>query len=174
MQDDYQESFSIDDINNFPSVVDRFYEKYRYNYQKGETVEEHLILLHSNGIVLVQLAATHPAFSKGIAEIGYNVGQLDRSNNEVKGKSKRGGLILQEKTQLAVVKCKDGSEYKVVSCLPGKLVEVNKGLLENPELLKREGDGYIAIILARQDVVKAHKVKWEKIETSSPTKLETI
>lgn len=169
MEDDYHENFTSDDIQNFPSVVDRFYERFCYKYQKGDTVEEHLILAHSNGIVLVQLAASHPAFAKGITEVGYNVGQLDRSTNEVKGKSKRGGLILQEKTQLAVVKCKDGSEYKVVSCLPGKLVEVNKGLLENPELLKKEGDGYIAIILPKQDVLKSHKVKWEKIEAPTIT-----
>lgn len=160
MKDDYHESFSSDDILAFPSVVDRFYEQFLYKYQKDE---DHLVLAHSNGIVLVQLAPKHPVFKSGIAEVRYDVGQIDRSNNEVKGKSKRGGLVLQERTQLAVVRGKDGHEYKVVSCLPGKLVEVNKGLLENPDLLKSEGDGYIAIILPKQDVLKKEKVKWEKI-----------
>lgn len=163
MIDDYHENFTTEDVQNFPCVVDRFYEKYRYNYKKGETIEEHLVLVHSNGIVLIQLAPSHPAFAKEIIEVGYNVGQLDRSSNEVKGKSKRGGLILQEKTQLAVVKCKDGSEYKVISSLPGKLIEVNKALIENPEMLKKEGDGFVAIILPKIDVLKAHKAKWEKI-----------
>lgn len=169
--EDHQDSFNSDDIQNFPSVVDRFYEKFRYNYQKDE---DHLILAHSNGIVLVQLSPSHPAFKAGISEVGYNVGQMDRSNNEVKGKSKRGGLVLQERTQLAVIRTKDGAEYKVVSCLPGKLVEVNKGLLEDPELLRKEGDGFIAIILPKQDVLKSHKVKWEKIGSPTHANLETV
>ncbi|XP_063708278.1 protein Abitram [Culicoides brevitarsis] len=160
MKDDYHESFTADDIQNFPSVVDRFYEKFRYSYQ---TEENHLVLAHSNGIVLVQLCPEHPVFQSGIAEISYDVGQVDRSNNEVKGKSKRGGLVLQERTQLAVIRSKDGKEYKIVSPLAGKLVEVNKSLAENPDLVRKEGDGYVAIILPKQDVLKKEKVKWEQI-----------
>lgn len=171
MKDDFHESFTSDDIQKFPTVVERFYEKFLYNFQQEE---DHLILAHSNGIVLVQLSPSHPAFKSGIVEVDYNVGQMDRSNNEVKGKSKRGGLVLQERTQLAVVRTKDGSEYKVVSCLPGKLMEVNKGLLENPELLGKEGDGYVAIILPKQDVLKSHKVKWEKIGSPINSNLETV
>jgi hypothetical protein len=143
-------------VDNHPSVVDRFFTRF-YRPKPGRTDEDHLVLFHSNRICLVGLAPTHIAFKKGIKSINYDIGNLDRSKNEVKGKGKKGGMILQPTSCLALVKCLDDSEYKVDSCITGKLIETNSRLDGNIEKLSVEGDGYVAIILPKPEHCDALK-----------------
>lgn len=65
--------------------------------------------------------------------------------------AKRGAMNLQSTSSIAIIKCHDNSEYKIFSCVPGKLVEVNERLLTNVDLLKKEGDGYIAVVLPKPE-----------------------
>lgn len=134
----------------FPSVVDRYFKKFYFKPNKSEN-EDHLVLFHSNRVCLIGLAKSHIAFTKGITNINYNIGNCDRSQNVVKGKHKKGGMNLQQSTVLAVVTCQDGSEFKVVSCVQGKLIEVNNHLEHDLEKLKTEGEGYIAIALCKPE-----------------------
>lgn len=60
-------------------------------------------------------------------------------------------MNLQCTSSIAIIRCLDNSEYKIFSCVPGKLVEVNERLLTNIDLLKKEGDGYIAVVLPKPD-----------------------
>lgn len=148
-----------------------------FNREKptGEN-EDHLILYHSNRICMIGIAKSHVALSKGVESISFDIGNCDRSKNEVKGKHKRGGLNLQPTTTLAILKCKDGSgeimffslsctqslnfeflEYKVASGIFGTLLETNDRLAGNLEKLSEEGYGYIAIAYTKPD--KCDKVK---------------
>lgn len=75
----------------YPSVVDRYFT--RFFYQKPSETgdnEDHVVLFHSNRLCLIGLAKSHVAFTKGIESINYNIGNSDRSLNQVKGKHKKG------------------------------------------------------------------------------------
>lgn len=79
--------------------------------------------------------------------------KIDRSKNTVKGKGKKGGMILQADSTLALLAAKTGEVYKVPSCVRSKLVEVNTEVSEHPELLANlpEGEGYFAIVLPKPE-----------------------
>lgn len=136
----------------YPSVVDRYFTRY-YHQRKSANGdnEDHLVLYHSNRLCLVGLAKSHIAFSKGIVSINYKIGNSDRSLNVVKGKHKKGGMNLQPDTALAIVTCKDGSEYKVVSCMTGRLIETNERIEKDVSKLSIEGDGYVGVIMCKQE-----------------------
>lgn len=133
---------------NHPCVIDRFFTKY-YHHRDNEVEEMHSVLFHSNRICMVGLDISHVAVKKGIKSINFDIGNCDRSKNQVTGKGKKGAMNLQPLSTLAVVTCHDDSEYKVISCITGKLVEVNARLLTNPELIGEDGVGYIAVVLPK-------------------------
>lgn len=136
----------------YPSVVDRYFTRFYFTKESPtHENEDHVVLFHSNRLCLIGLAKTHIAFTKGIASLSYNIGSCDRSNNQVKGKHKKGGMNLQPSTTLAIVSCKDGSEYKIVSCITGKLIEVNERLHADLSKLSVEGDGYVGVILCKPE-----------------------
>ncbi|KAJ6637515.1 Protein Abitram [Pseudolycoriella hygida] len=150
---------------NCPSVVDRYYT--RYYYRKSDSTQEnedHLILIHSNRVCLVGLAPSHIAFAKGIQSVDFNIGNIDRRQNHCSGKSKKGAMNLQPSSAVAIVTCTDGTQYKIVACVTGKLIEVNERLMKNPGLLAKEGDGYVAICLPKienADVIKQSLISEE-------------
>lgn len=147
----------IDDFNaECPSVVDRFFSKYYYRLPNTDQ-EDHLILFHSNRVCLVGLAPSHIALEKGIASVNYNIGNVDRSQNVCSGKGKKGAMNLQPPSALAILTCRDGSEYKVLSCVTAKLIEVNGNISERPELLAMPGDGYVAICLPKPETCETIK-----------------
>lgn len=141
------------DYDNYPSVVERYYTKYYY-FRNDNINEAHTLLSHSNGICLVGLANTHIAVRKGIKSLSFDVGNFDRSKNQVSGKGKRGAMNLQNTSCLAVITCEDESEYRISSTIQGKLIEVNERLLSNPKLIGQDGHGYIAIVLPKLERCK--------------------
>lgn len=141
------------DYDAYPSVVERYYGKHYY-FRNGKLDEAHTVLNHSNGICLIGLADTHVAVKKGIKSITFDIGNFDRSKNQVKGKNKRGAMVLQATSVLAIVTCDDDSTYRVSSCVQGKLVEINEDLVENPKLIGTDGDGYIAVVLPKLEKAK--------------------
>lgn len=155
---------------NFPSPVDRYFS--RFYYRKSDTVnEDHQILIHSNRICLIGLAPSHIAFVKGIKSVDFNIGNIDRRKNHCSGKGKKGAMNLQPTSALAIVTCNDDTQYKIVSCITGKLTEVNERLTESPQLLTQEGDGYVAICLPKID--KAEDIKQTLISEESYKQLSS-
>lgn len=141
------ESFTGD---KHPSVVERFFTKYYY-CRDDDVSEMHTILFHSNRICLIGLDQKHCAVQKGIQSINFDIGNCDRSKNQMSGKGKRGAMNLQPLSTLAIVTCNDGSTYKIISTITGKLIEVNERLISNPQLLGRDGVGYVAVVLPKID-----------------------
>jgi len=159
----------------YPTVVDRFFT--RYYYFKGEVPYQ--VLYHSNRICLICLAPDHPALSQGISSVNFDIGNVDRSQNVVKGKGKKGGMILQAESTLALLTAESGETYKVPSCIRGKLVEVNTALVEEPKLLEQlpEGAGYFAILLPKIencDAIKASLLTQEQYEERLKIKKEVL
>lgn len=144
---------------NFLSVVDRFFTKYYYKKCPKIDNEDHQILFHSNRICLIGLSSMHEAMKKTIVNVNFDIGNVDRSQNNVKGKGKKGAMNLQPTSTLAIIKCSDGTEYNIVSCITGKLIEINSKLLQNPELIKTEGDGYVAVVLPKPENCDGIKAK---------------
>lgn len=142
----------------YQSIVDRFFTKYYYCHEDADD-EIHTTLFHSNRICLVGLDKTHAAVSKGIKSINFDIGNCDRSKSQVSGKGKKGGMNLQPSSTLAIITCVDGSEYKAISTITGKLIEINESLLLNPNLIGVDGNGFIAVILPKIencDDIKTH------------------
>jgi len=160
---------------DYPTVVDRFFT--RFYYFKGEVPYQ--VLYHSNRICLICLAPDHPALGQGISSVNFDIGNVDRSQNVVKGKGKKGGMILQAESTLALLTTESGETYKVPSCIRGKLVEVNTALVEEPKLLEQlpEGAGYFAILLPKIencDAIKASLLTQEQYEDRLKIKKEVL
>lgn len=155
-----QEDFSIsgievpsiteDHIDNYPSVVDRFFTKYFY-VKSCSNPQPYKVLFHSNRICMTMLAPEHEALRVGVKSITFDIGNTNRSQNQVKGKGKKGGMILQQDSAIAIITDNNDVTYKVPSCIQGKLIEVNERLLKDVSLLGKEGDGYIAVVLPKPE-----------------------
>uniref|UniRef100_A0AAG5CSP8 Protein Abitram n=1 Tax=Anopheles atroparvus TaxID=41427 RepID=A0AAG5CSP8_ANOAO len=152
-----------DFIENHPSIVERFYTKLYY-VPEGKPDEPHQILFHSNRICLVGLAKEHVAFDKGIRSVSFEVGKFDRSENKVSGRKKSGGMVLQADSTLALITCEDDSVYRLRSCVQGKLIEVNNRIISKPEILRVEGEGYVAIVMPKIENCPALKEKLLSVE----------
>lgn len=118
----------------------------------GKKGHDQCALFHSNRIVLVTLAPSHPIIreKKTVTKVDYQVNEkLNRLNNQVSGKWKKGGQKLQKESALCIVTCSDGEIYTITSTVPGSLIEVNDHLTTSPELLTEKpwSSGYIAIVL---------------------------
>lgn len=149
---------SITLSHKYPSVIDRYFSR---RLIQREEDNDTCILLHSNRICLVTLAKSHAICKKGVAirRVNFKVGnKLDRSDNKVVGKGKRGGQYVDENSILCIVELADDSVYKIMAGMKGKLIEVNENLINDPELLvtKTETNGYIAVIL--QKLAESKKV----------------
>lgn len=158
-------------VADHPSVVERFFTKYYYCRKDDDAVDDdqmHTVLFHSNRICLIGLDKSHVAVGKGITSINFDIGNSDRSKNHVSGKGKRGAMNLQPLSALAILTCADGSEYKVLSTVYGKLIEVNERLKDNLKLIGVDGDGYIAVVLPKIEKcadIKSHLLSEEEYQT---------
>ncbi|KAL3209032.1 hypothetical protein MRX96_009553 [Rhipicephalus microplus] len=137
---------------SFPSVTERYFKpRFHLDANKKEGHDQ-CALFHSNRIVLVTLAPSHPIIreKKTVVKVDYQVNEkLNRLNNQVSGKWKKGGQKLQKESPLCIVTCSDGEIYTVISTVPGSLIEVNDHLSTSPDLLTKKpwSSGYIAIVL---------------------------
>ncbi|XP_071157640.1 protein Abitram-like [Mytilus edulis] len=148
------------------SVVERYYKpKYILDCQANED-EDLCILTHSNRICIITLASTHPVVrdQKTIKQISFKVGGIDRLNNKVSGKGKRGAQELNAGSPICKIACVDGEEFTVYSGIKGQLIEVNECLIQNPNLILKKPltEGYIAIVLPK---LKDHEQVLKKLKT---------
>ncbi|XP_018802743.1 PREDICTED: FAM206 family protein CG9288 [Bactrocera latifrons] len=139
-------------VENYPSVVDRFFTRYYYIKESPEPAP-YQVLFHSNRVCLICLAPEHPAIKDGIKSFTFDIGNTDRSKNTVKGKGKKGGMVLQHDSTLAILTSEQNKTYKIPSCVQSKLVEVNTAWVEAPKRLETaaEGEGYVAIVLPKPE-----------------------
>ncbi|KAI0231520.1 Protein Abitram [Lamellibrachia satsuma] len=149
------------------SVVDRYFTKRYVTDINNKHGEDQCVLMHSNRICVITLAPSHPILDEGksVTQVNFKVNaHMDRLNNKVTGKAKKGAQMLDSRSLLCFVTCTDGSTYTLRSCIKGGLIEANEQLVDHPELLtqKPSTNGYIAIILTR---LQSHEQEMAKLLT---------
>lgn len=115
--------------------------------------EDTCIARHHNGICVVCVSPRHPIITqnKKLASIDYRV-----PFREVKGKKKKGGIVVEPLTRLCCLKCESGEEYTVKCAIKGTLIEYNDALKSNPGLAvsKPLTEGYLAVVLPFSSHIK--------------------
>ncbi|XP_028411071.1 protein Simiate-like [Dendronephthya gigantea] len=139
--------------SKYRSVLERYFKKF-YKINVGNVpFADQCVLQHSNKICIVTVAPRHPLLSKGeVIKVDFQVSKnVNRLDNKVSGKGKRGAQILRPHLALCDVTCSTGEKYTLYSCIRGKLVEVNESLVTNPSLLNEKPmtEGYIAVVLPK-------------------------
>ncbi|XP_025207781.1 protein Simiate [Melanaphis sacchari] len=149
-----------------PTVVQRYFESRYATNVNDKPNQDYSVLIHSNNLCILSLASSHVLMGKTIEKIDFQVSEnTHRLSNIMTGKGKRGAQIVQAGSTLCKVLCSDGEEHKILSAVPGKLVEMNSKLAETPNIMLNKPDdlGFIAIVLP-------HKQRFEKIRDGLLTK----
>ncbi|KAI9139616.1 hypothetical protein BKA69DRAFT_1084905 [Paraphysoderma sedebokerense] len=73
---------------------------------------------------------------------------LIHTNSTVSGKRKKNAVTVLPYTDIGIIKCSDGMEFKIRSCVKGHLLEVNEDLVKNPEKLTTRTltEGWVAVV----------------------------
>ncbi|XP_050534615.1 protein Abitram [Daktulosphaira vitifoliae] len=151
---------SIEIPKNMPSFIERYFEcRYAINVN-GKLNQDYRVLIHSNNLFILTIAPSHILMGNVIEKIDFQVSDnTDRSKNKMSGKGKRGAQVVQAGSTLFKVTCSNKEEYKILSPVPGKLVEINAKLSDNPNLMLLNSDclGFIAVVIPQ-------KQRFEKIK----------
>jgi len=132
--------------------VDRYYVKKYFLNSESEGGGDYMILLHSNKLAVLTLAPSHPIIKQNLTVISINFKistEVNRNENIVSGKRKKGGQMLGPKSPICNIECSCGKSFVVRAGLGAKLLEVNDRIGLEPELLKKVGTGYLAILSSR-------------------------
>lgn len=139
-------------LKNYKPVLERYFTAMYCIGFDDTPIDHQVVLFHSNKICLLTIAPSHPVlkFKKTILKINCDVGNLNRLDNKVSGKSKKGGQKLLPNTVLCVIEASDGTKYNFYSTIKGKLLEMNDSLQENPNKLIgfTNSKGHIAVVLS--------------------------
>lgn len=115
--------------------------------------EDTCIARHHNGICVVCLSPQHPIvrFGKTVSKVDYRV-----EIREVKGKRKKGGVVVEDRTRLCSLICESGEVYTVQCAVKGTLAEYNTALQDKPNLVAEKPltDGYLAVVLPWPSKIK--------------------
>ncbi|XP_062606335.1 protein Abitram-like [Saccostrea cucullata] len=156
MADDSRIGFDLQNRvldSEHPSLVDRYYQsKYIIDSQSRKD-EDLCILTHSNRICIVTVSEWHPIIREGktVSKINFEVDGMNRLDNKISGKGKRGAQLLTPSSALCEVSCTDESRYTITCGVRAQLIEANENLVKAPQLLtqKPQTEGYIAIVLPK-------------------------
>jgi len=113
------------------------------------------ILRHSNRVCLITLAPTHPVIAQKlkVSSVSFKVtDKLDRGDNKVSGKRKRGAQWLNSESMLCKINCVNGGVYNIYAGIRGSLIEMNMNLLDDPNIINQSlqlEEGYIAIVMPK-------------------------
>lgn len=101
---------------------------------------------HHNGLCLLCLSPRHPIVANAmkVTRINYRV-----PFQEVRGKRKKGGIVVEMRTRLCTLTCESGEVFTVQSGVKGTVVEYNEAAQKDTSLVVGEPlrDGYLAVIL---------------------------
>ncbi|CAI5717459.1 unnamed protein product [Peronospora destructor] len=127
------------------TMIERYYTEMFSCDTMGKPMEDQYVHMHSNRLCVVGVAESHPVMQEELVSVEFSRNVLE---NHVTGKKKKGGCFMLPNTMICVLKCKSGRDFKLYSCIRGSLIEVNKRLQTEPELLKQkhQSDGYLIII----------------------------
>lgn len=120
---------------------------------KSQPFEDVCIARHHNGICLVCISPRHPIIreKKQVTDVDYRV-----EMRQVKGKRKKGGIVVEERTRLCTLTCASGEVYGVQCAVKGTLMEYNNALKTDSTLVAHKPltDGYLAVVLPWPSKIK--------------------
>lgn len=131
---------------DYPDFVEKYFSRHYCNGVKDEG-DDYCVLVHSNRVCLVTLADTHKlkASDKIPVKVDFQISdKINRGDNAMTGKGKRGAQQLQNNSILCHVTCEDGTTYSIHAAVAGKLLAINQDLVQTPGAVK---ESYIAIVL---------------------------
>ncbi|KAF0313775.1 Protein Simiate [Amphibalanus amphitrite] len=139
--------------------LERYYEC-RYVLDRRRPGHDYRLLFHSNGLIALMLAPSHPLVASGATVTGIDFQVTEHTNrleNKVSGKGKRGAQLVTGDAPLFSVTCADGERYVIPACVRGKLVQLNERLRAEPQLLVSDsgGAGFVALILPKLGTSRA-------------------
>lgn len=112
----------------------------------AKLAEDVCIARHHNGICVVCLSPRHPVVvnQKKLSTLDYRV-----ELRQVRGKRKKGGIVVESNTKLCSITCETGEVYSIQCAVKGTIVEYNDALDDDISLISRKPltDGYLAVIL---------------------------
>lgn len=121
----------------FKSPLLRYYTAFTTQFQSEPPL---LIRMHSNKLFLLFLHPQHPAMQENIQTLTYKL-----NTDALSGKRKKGAVNLQATTHLLEIQT-DSNTYIIRAGIPGKLIETNDLLSQNPNLV-HEKEGFLAIVM---------------------------
>ena len=150
---------------HYLSYLERYFTKY-YMLDVRMPFNDHLIMVHSNKVVVCALAPSHPALNASKYRI-KKVEFIQQVNEEMRGKHKHHANNVNSNQPICRIHCenmipqgntdetseKNLSSFLVYACLNAKLIETNERLLKNPVLvqIKPDTEGYIGVLLPKLD-----------------------
>ncbi|PXF45247.1 Protein Simiate [Gracilariopsis chorda] len=115
--------------------------------------EDLCIARHHNGICVLCLSPLHPIVTqrRAIQAVDYRV-----EMRQVKGKRKKGGIVVEEKTRLCTIICEAGERYAVQCGIKGTLLEYNDMLAKDTSLINQRPltEGYLGVVLPWPSQIK--------------------
>ena len=155
----------IDTIGLQSTLYNDFISRY---FTKYFLPENKFIFIHSNNIILCGISKNHFLLNNNI--IINNI--IDcKKLGKITGRNKHGGIFINENETIININYtnKDNNEsnvYKFCTGIKGKLIEVNKNIINNNNLIKEDplGDGFICIL--QMDLKEVQKLK-EKLSNNN-------
>ena len=137
-------------VNRPKNVVeDNFIRFYSIN---EKTHEDFYIDRHFNGMYVVGIAPSHPVRVKKqkIEKVSFEIARRTIETFQVSGKKKTNAFKLAKATKLCrlFTNIEKNKYYEFIPGIDGKIIEINKKIIENPNLIIENGDieGWIAIV----------------------------
>mmetsp|Transcript_39366 Transcript_39366/g.92071 ORF Transcript_39366/g.92071 Transcript_39366/m.92071 type:complete len:278 (-) Transcript_39366:203-1036(-) len=132
----------------FPSLLERYYTRF-------VTSNSQSLHVHSNGLCVLGVDSAHPQLAPPRKVTAVKYRQHDSKNlleNGVRGKKKSGAVFMLPRDMLCEVMLDDGSSFTVYATVRASVIEINRRLLERPELVgDPSGCGYIAVLQPKMD-----------------------
>jgi hypothetical protein len=148
----------------YPNPLERQFTRF-YNTQHNQFAHIH----KNKAICLLGLTPSHPAVQEGVVSVEFGKAA---STNEALGKRKRGALGLRADTPICTITTKTGTAYPILARVNCDLVEVNRRLESQPELvsLDPETSGFLCIAIVRGLDVDTDKCFPDFVKVSDVTK----
>ena len=157
------------DIRNYLSFTERYFTKY-YKLNVRFSCNDHMLLIHSNKVVISCLAPSHPLLDKEMYE-PIKVEFLQSVNEDMSGKHKHAAKNLNSNQPLCRISCarrrrqpsdqqdqadQEIKSFTIYSCMNAKLIETNERLVEKPALIQEKPftEAYLAILYPKLDNFK--------------------
>lgn len=110
------------------------------------------LCVHSNGICVLGVLASHPQLQPPLTATNVAFRSHDSKDllnmAQTRGKKKKGAIFVSPRDMVSEIEVSDGSSFTVYGCVRASVIEVNKRLVERPELLGTP-EGYLAVMMPK-------------------------